>query len=93
MSKQITWTRSLSGKMAMIGAALLTLTLVLLAGGLYQQSTYQPRRMNLVGKGRSLAYRMLYLTERIISTTGPERASAQAELNVSMGEMDDRFRI
>jgi methyl-accepting chemotaxis protein len=99
MSKQIKWSESLNGRLGMTGLILTVLIVVLAATSLYQQSQTLPmlNRQELVGRGRSLGYRMLSLSQEIQAASDAasaiRREAAQAELRETISEMNDRFRV
>lgn len=95
MSKEIHWTRRLNTKLGAITLALLCVSLLLVASGLYtlSQTRGSTARINQFGNGRKQTYQYLYLAHRLFDETGASRDEVVAELRELMDAVDDRYRI
>lgn len=94
MTKEIRWTRTLNAKVGGAMAALFAAVLVLTLASHYITSTYNgnARRANVVGRGRTLCYRTVYLLERYIHETREQQITTEAEIEETMAAMTERFR-
>lgn len=95
MSKEIHWTRRLNTKLGAITLALLCVSLLLVASGLYTltQTRGSTARINQFGNGRKQTYQYLYLAHRLFDETGAGRDDVVAELREVMDAVDARYYL